>query len=416
MSSELNSQLPPLGSPQPPQNSFVFYSYEEANSLYVQWDDPSTNPFNSSFDIQGVNVYRSFDSELGPYTKINTDPVQVGYYRDAMTHESILEDVSAKFIYTGTGPSNEWLFETSHRMVKDSRTLNFATTPDDIELTIDGTIVPAHIVYGEQCKVKLIDSWYMNKHTREKVLPILPKEGSVVTCKYLRNTNNIDLSRHARIFYKLTTVSSDKGESPVHLSPAICQQQIESWDYVWSEAVRRNRWILQQAGEDCKVMLRKWFGDRCSCYSPVHRRAETDCKLCWGTGILGGYVGPFPFKMAPVDSETKLEREEGGLRARKTSVLWSNYAPRLNTFDLIYRKNGEIFIVGYVKHAEVRGNSFPQYEFNATLLERTRVEYLIPLNNPIGAVLDVQFVSNHPPTPDGQEVKGRTVTFENWTT
>lgn len=117
--------------------------------------------------------------------------------------------------------------------------------------------------------------------------------------------------------------------------------------------------------------------------------------------------------MSPVDaSETRLERVDSGLHPRKSTTLWSNYAPRLNTFDLLFRKNGEIYIVGYVKHTEVRGNSFLQYEFNATLLERSRIEYMISLDPKI----DVQFVSDHPPTPNGEEVRGRTVTFENWTT
>lgn len=406
-----NSQLPPVNSPHPPRNAFVTYSHFKKNCFEISWDDPAIDYNNKAFSIVGVNVYRSFDSEIGEYIKLNDNPIGAGFYSDCMTHTLVEEDVSNQFVYKGNGPSREWIFETKHRIVKDDPDLIYANTATDVRLTIDGVEVPVARVRGEEKSVRLITEPYLDKLTRELHKPVLPKEDSVVVCSYRYNTNFISIQHNQRTFYKLSTVLEDGSESALQHFEPISNAQIESWDYIWREAVRRNRWILQQGGEDCFVRLRKWNGDRCHCYSDVHQRAKVDCETCWGTGIVGGYEGPFPFLMAPIEAENRLTRGDQGLHNMKTSTLWTNLPPKLNTFDLIYRRNGEIYVVGYVKHAEVRGNSFLQQEFNASLLSRDRVEYRIPFAKAVEKV----FVSEKANIPDDQEVRGRTVTFENIT-
>lgn len=396
-------------SPVPPHNVMVDYSHFEKNCYEISWDDPSIHYMNKGLDIIGVNIYRSYDSELGEYHKVNENPITIGFYKDTMTHALIEEDVSDKFKYRGTGPSGEWIFHTEHRAVKDDRDLIYANSSVDLQIIIDGIEVPAARVDGFNRSVELIKDKWMDKLTRELHDPVLPKEDSVVICKYRHNTNFIDRRNNRRVFYKLATVLRDGHESALQHFEPVSSEMIEKWDYIWREAVRRNRWILQQGGENCFVRLRKWHGDRCPCYSEVHHRAKVDCESCWGTGIVGGYEGPFPFLMAPIEAESRLQREETGLHTRKTSMLWTNMPPRLNTFDLIYRKNGDIFVVGYVKPAEARGNSFLQQEFNASLLSRDRVEYKIPF----AQNKEVRLVTDKANIPDSQEIKGKTVVFEN---
>lgn len=413
----LNSLFPDISIPKPPANGYVTYAFEPSNkngilqisnALDIVWSKPSENPFNAHFNILGVNIYRSYDSEVGPYTKITPSPITVGYYRDETVNELVEEDVSNKFLYRGNDPNEDWVFQVEHSMVKNNREVTYANTSDDLILTIDGQQTPVAYVNGLDRTVKLIKTEYLEKVTHKVVPPILPNEGSTVICKYYRNINNISLKSGRRIYYKLTTLA-ENGESPLEHSQPISLFGQEGWDYIWREAVRRNSWILQQGGEDVDVYLRKWFGDPCSCFSEVHHRGREGCPSCFGTGIVGGYIGPFKHLIAPVDAQFQLRRTEAGLQSSRTGTHWTNLMPRLNTFDLIIRKNGEILEIGYVYNAEVRGNSNLQQEFNASLISRDRILSKLPFTKKQDEFLITDKVN----IPDGQEVKGRTVTFEN---
>lgn len=408
----LNLELTTPSLPMSPRNGFVAYVYSEQNALNIIWDDPSQNPLNSRFTMPliGVNIYRSYDSELGPFTLVNPTPLTVNYYQDSMTHTEATEDVSGAFVFRGDDPSIEqWMFHTTNRVVKDSRELLYGNHAEDVEITIDGHVVPASKVDGFYNSVWLTTCPYLEKHTRKLVNPILPTPTSVVTCKYRHNTNNISLSRNQRIFYKLTTVSAE-GESDINHVTPISAWQIEAWDFIWIRAKELNAYILQQGGENCQVYLRKWLGEPCTtCYSRVHERAESDCVLCFGTGVVGGFIGPYDFLMAPVDMDTTLTRQEQGLKTVKTGTQWTNYMPKLNTYDLIFRKSGEVYIVGKVHLSEVRGNAYLQQEFDISLVPRDRIEYQLfypPAKDKI-------YVTNKVNIADGEEVRGRTVVFEN---
>ena len=412
-----NGLFPNISTPQPPRNVFVSYVYSDktrdielSNALDIVWDNPSANPFNEPFSIQGVNIYRSYDSQLGPWEKINTAPIVIGFYRDQMTHERLTEDVSNSFDFRGDSPDGQFVFKTQYPLVKDFKELVYANNTEDITLTIDGQPVPVALIRGYDRTVSLIVTEYLDKVTKLRVKPILPKPDSVVLCTYLRNVNNVSLDLGKRIFYKLTTVS-DQGESALEHSDPFSSFGIEGWDYIWKEAVRRNGWILKQGGEDCKVFLRKWFGDKCTCFSEMDQRAKERCPSCYGTGIAGGYLGPVKFTMAPVDAQIQLRRGETGLNTSRTGTHWSNVAPRLHTYDIIQRSNGEFLEVGYVQHSEVRGNANLQQEFNASLVQKGRFVYRLPTKPKDDAILVTDKVN----IPDGQEVRGRTVTHENIT-
>lgn len=412
-----NLSFPDLSIPKPPANGYIGYAYEPgsgnkvlqiSNALDIVWTNPEENTFNAPFNIQGVNIYRSYDSEVGPWEKITPLPITVGYYRDETVNVLEEEDVSNKFLYRGNSPDKEWVFETTYRMVKNNREVTLANTSSDVSIFIDGVEVPAAYVNGFDRIVKLIKTEYLDKVTHKPVPPVLPKEDSVVICKYLRNTNNISLKSGRRIYYKLTTVAQE-GESPLEHSQPISLFNQEGWDYIWKEATRRNLWILQQGGEDVQVYLRKWFGEICECVSEMRQRGREDCSTCFGAGKVGGYIGPFKYLIAPVDAQYQLRRTEQGLQPSRTGTHWTNLMPRLNTFDLIFRKNGEVLEVGYVYNAEVRGNSNLQQEFNASLISRERFISRLPFTKK----QDEFLVTDKSTIPDGQEVKGRSVTFED---
>lgn len=407
----MNPDNLPLDSlPRPPQNVFADYSTFLGNTVEIIWGDPSQNMFNSHFTILGVNVYRSLTEDLGPYIKLNDAPIEVGFYADSAIPKEVTENVSESFIYRGDGPSSEWVFELKEHAVKKEDSYKFANTQSDIQIWVDGVEVPCLRVDGERKQVLMVSAPYWEKKTRSIVEPVLPKQGSVVLCTYYTNKNLLGFKLGSRSFYKVTTVSTE-GESPLEWSTPVSHMALDTMDYIWIENRRRNRWILEREGERCKVMVRKWAGERCSCTDPTYGRSPSTCKTCYGTGFVGGYEGPFDFLMAPVDSNQTIRRTDKGLKLSKDSELWSNLSPMLKTFDLILRKNGELFIVGDVHPAETRGNCYLQQTFSAGLLSRDRIEYQIEFFT--SKKQEQVMITDKHNVPDGQEVKGRTIVFEN---
>jgi hypothetical protein len=87
--------------PLSPLNAFLTSGFHPG--VYdLQWDDPSTLALNSRFILCGVNVYRSFDSEYGPYERVTEVPVGSTFWRDRTDTERIVdEDVSDNFVLFG---------------------------------------------------------------------------------------------------------------------------------------------------------------------------------------------------------------------------------------------------------------------------------------------------------------------------
>ena len=76
----------------------------------LRWDDPSQLALNSRFILFGVNVYRSFDSEYGPYERVTQVPIGSTFWRDRTDTERIVdEDVS------------KWYVRSSRRRFWDAR-------------------------------------------------------------------------------------------------------------------------------------------------------------------------------------------------------------------------------------------------------------------------------------------------------
>ena len=67
--------VPDRTKPLPPSNSFVTTPYING-ILDIRWDNPLEVPENSQYAVLGVNIYRSENSECGPFTKINNSPIQ----------------------------------------------------------------------------------------------------------------------------------------------------------------------------------------------------------------------------------------------------------------------------------------------------------------------------------------------------
>lgn len=428
--------------PKGPRNAFCVHPFI-TGALDIRFDNPAVDPDNQDFDILGVNVYKSHNSEFGPFKKINSILSTTLTFRDRVKNELIIdENVTGSFISRGDNERKEYIFKTSHRpIVKDSDAFQYASDSKDIIVKIDNgdgnlVVTPIYRIIGSTAEVFLISSGYFN-HTLRQVIPaILPdfnNPASRVLCTYRYNINQVPFDLDQRIFYKVTTVGKRKDtqeeiETPLDQVEAETYQQVERINWMWREAVRRNRWILQQAGERVKVFIRKWMGQRCTDWSDTHKRSYNDCPICYGTGFVGGYDGPFEVIIAPPEAPKNIDLTELGLNVNYSFNTWTGPSPLLSQRDFIVRPNGERYSVGAITPEGASGAIFQQH-FNAQYIDTKDIRYKVPVNpsatidgpipivdntrEPPGVTTDSPVITDKPEKEDKPQVKGRTITFEN---
>jgi hypothetical protein len=425
--------------PLPPLNVFVLTPYING-VLDIRWDDPKLIPENTLFfSILGVNIYRSFDSEGGLYTKLNPEPLGVGVYRD-QTKNTLIENEVVTNLETGLNSSGEWRFKTRFfPLCSDNPDAPYATSRDVVVKIDNGDglgllEVPIHKVDPRKGDVILISSGILDPQTQKIIPPRLPTAttGSI-TVSYKINSNKVSTALHNRIFYKLTTVAIDQHgqtlETELSSCKAVTLYQQEKTDWIWKESIRRNRWILEQSGERVQVYIRKWNGQLCEEYSEDHENSPHDCPVCLGTNVVGGYEGPFDIIIAPPDAEKNVELTEIGLRVNYTFDSWTGPSPMLNKRDIVVRPTGERFSVGNINYVGQRGAIFQQM-FQLQQLDSGDMAYKVGLKALVPAPpFDTRTAPNEiserpspvsPTIPSGKPSqrnypieKGRTVTFED---
>ena len=429
--------------PLPPLNVFLTAGYPTGFDL--TWDDPSILAVNSRFKILGVNIYRSFDSEFGPFERISELLVCSTFWRDQTDNELIIEeDVSNKFILNGEQSASgsaapRWVFKTLHSpIVKEGSQAIPTNSPDDVRVYIDGVPVRPLRVNGFSGEVEIDPFLYANVSTQKLNPSLVPGPNSKVTCTYRRNRELVRSDLDARIFYRVTTVGvpiecdlskvqcSDLVETPLEHATATSLMEIEKLDYMWKEAVRRNRWILEQGGERVKVFVRKNVGIPCTCISDeYHKQPINDCLICYGTGIVGGYEGPYDLLIAPDDAERRVTQKEMGRTVEHVYEVWTGPAPLLSQRDFILKINGGRYSVGAVRFPSNRGMVLQQH-INISFLDEREIRYKVPVGNPIkyaavqlapsGPEQEAQAVpTDKPNIPDERELRGRSKAWENTT-
>jgi hypothetical protein len=420
--------------PLPPINVFVLSPFVNG-ILDIRWDDPKLIPENTQFRaILGVNIYRSFDSEAGPYTKLNPEPLGVGVYRDKTTNTPI-ENEAVATLDPGLNPQGEWRFKTRFfPIVSDNLEAPLATAKDIVVKVNNGDglgliEVPIHKIYPLTGEITLISTGILDPQTRKVIPPRLPtaSPGSL-TISYRVNSNKVSTSLHNRIFYKLTTVALDENGSKLETELSSCKPvslyQQEKTDWIWKESIRRNRWILEQGGERVQVYIRKWNGQQCEEYSEVHENSPHDCPICFGTNMVGGYEGPFDIIIAPPDSEKNIELTDIGLRVNYSFDSWTGPSPMLNKRDIVVRPTGERFTVGSINYVGQRGAIFQQMfqlqqlDFGDTAYKvgvKALNEPAVPFNTRTDRDSPVSpTIPSEKPTDRNYPIeKGRTVTFED---
>jgi hypothetical protein len=305
--------------PLPPLNVFLTSGFHPG--VYdIRWDDPSTLALNSRFILCGVNVYRSFDSEYGPYERVTEVPVGSTFWRDRTDTERIVDEevTPDRWVMFGNDHSAagsdapRYVFKTIYNPIIKSGSQGFyAHEPHDVQVLVDGQIAKVLRIYGRDGEVE-IDAFYpydpalhgVNQTTFEPGTQtyqkhVIPRPGSRVSCSYVRLKTLVRTDLMVRTYYRITTVGipinvplstaqpQDLIETPLEEATVVSNYEVEKLDYIWREAIRRNRFILEQGGERIRTFIRKSNGVPCPCIQDdYHKQPINDDPTCFVPGTL----------------------------------------------------------------------------------------------------------------------------------
>lgn len=384
--------------PQPPLNGQVVTAYLP-QVLDIRWDDPSLLTANTMFTVVGVNVYRSDVSDLGPYHRLNPYPIGGTYYRDQTNIQPIVNEVvdwNTAWQSKGDAPnSRRWTFRTKNTCTKPQQYAPYsratpANSPADVQVTVDGYVVEVDDVFGPTGEITLVNEQMIDPITLKYNNLHLPNANSTVLVSYYTaDTNQVRSGLDTKLFYRLTTVAVDPldptnlVETPLHLCQPFTNIATETLDYIWREAIRRNAWILQQGGERVKVFVRKQSG--IPCYHGIDPRtveygaqASQRCLICYGTGFVGGYEGPYETLIGPEDAERKIAQTPQGRRLETSYEVWTGPSPMLTHRDFLVKQTNERYSIGAVRRPSNRGNVMQQH-FTIGYFDEGDIRYKFPI-------------------------------------
>jgi len=201
-----------------------------------------------------------------------------------------------------------------------------------------------------------------------------------VTYKTKLQTTKLALRK--KYFYKVTCLTAEDETDLDLLEPEYVKP--EKMDYIYQEAVRRNQWLLEHAGERVLLYLKKKAGTVCPCMTRdvkirSHIRADQDCPSCYGSGFIGGYDGPHAIIIANLTTEQRLMQTERGMKLNYQIETWTGPFPLVTQRDMILRRNGDRVLVGPLTNVEGPGGVIVQQHFSIEIIDTTDIRYKFPI-------------------------------------
>ncbi len=416
--------LPPLG---------IFCSSGFSKDIIdIKWTSPTELQANTKFNIIGINIYRSFDSEFGPYIRLNTTPIGITFWRDkTKTILALQENVSGSFTLRGpeSDPNGEYAFRTKFKPIVIYPSLGSANyTNLNVQVTINGEYAYVEKIDATNGVVWLrrVPTFDVASQTlKPPVLPLNDSDLVLATYKYTDNEVKTNLAK--RVFYRLATVAYDENsnliETPLERATQTNNLEVEKLDYIWAEAVRRNKWILYQGGERVKAFIRKIAGPKCGCGSDSHKQPDSSCLYCFGSGILGGYEFAGDIIIAPDDADKSIAQSNRGRSLSHSYDVWTGPSPLLSQRDFIVKLNNDRYGIGPVRMPSCRGMQLQQH-FPVSHLDETDIRYMIPMPDlhtmiaPQTEYLEpghssTPMITNKTTIPDERQIRSTSVTEEN---
>ena len=378
--------------------------------------------------VAGYNVYRSQDTPIpGNWKRINPDVVNGKVYRDqtsllAKTYTILESD------WVEDGEFGRQILKLPDSPIYSDITAGqarIAASIDSVKVTVDGIVIQPASVDGFAGQVWLPQNGIVLEDGSVSVkrnVRVTKASSIVVEYKTLFNFVNPWLSS-GRTFY--TVVPVDANGNELHAPGAPGTQisdimQIEKMDYIFAEAVRRNAFLFEVAGEPAWLMIRKSTGKLCGCVKDG--QARTGCPSCYETRYVGGYYGPIDINFIDPDQDVVYTVREGGRTVERPSRSMLGPTPLVSNGDMIVRFNGERLIIGGVTYKSPKG-ILVQQEFDVELLNPGDTRYQIEIPNPT-VVYHPAFEQGNAPVSDpakdptkvvlnDQLPAGRTITFGN---
>jgi hypothetical protein len=276
-------------------------------------------------------------------------------------------------------PRKEYCIYLSKRPVVDGTGSNNPTDKiNEVSVTIDGKKAYVRHLQGVEGLIELETDRVYDEVKKQFFTPLTPNEFSTVLVSYKVPKHSTNLRLRKNYFYKVTCITEEDETdldliSPENLKP-------EKMTYIFEEAVRRNEWLLDQAGERVILFIKKKAGTKCHCTyrdmkERTHKHPDQDCSTCFGSGFVGGFDGPFPIIIAPLTTEQRVQQTDRGLKLTYQIETWLGPAPIVSQRDLIIRRSGDRCLVGPITPVEGPGGVRVQQHFVIEILDGTDIRY-----------------------------------------
>ena len=291
-----------------------------------------------------------------------------------------------------------------------------------VKVEVDGIETKIKEVNGLEGEIILDKERYYDYINGVYTNPILPTEDSKVVVTYFTRNHDVDYSLRKPLYYKVTA-QNDCGETDLSLIKPITLQA-ESLDYIYAEAMRRNQWLLDQAGESVLLFQKARAGVRCQCYidnERTHRQPKNTCEICYGVGFIPPYANPLCIKISPAMAEQKIMQTDRGIRLDYQTEVWCIVPVVINQRDFLLRRDGTILGIGAQTAPEIRGRRLDQQHFTIQPVDRSDIRYnyiesldLFDNRKKLGIpCVDFVSVAKNENTCPNVATKGRTLTFGN---
>ena len=437
--------------PLPPKTADAISPYLRG-VIDLRWSDPNETLENEGWLLKGVNIYRSYGSDRGPFHRLNVTPVGGTFYRDVIHTTPIHNEVIDDWISFGEQPESPYRFKTKHPISRLGSNGEPSTSPKDVLVLVDGIEIPARTVIGQLGEVSLALGKNPNPITEEVSQEYSFNQNQTFTISYTAYSPStlVRGGIDKKTFYRITSVAEDPltgalHESPLDYTQPFSDMQIEKIDYIWKEGIRRNNWLLEQGGERVKFFTRRVTGQPCWCTSfnketlVYGKQPDSLCKACFGTGIVGGYDGPYDLIIAPDEAERRVSQLSQGRRKEHTYEVWIGPSPIVTQRDFIVKQNNDRYSIGAVRYPSNRGSILQQH-FNIAYLDSGDMRYKVPIDGvpsvwprtnysywtqretysaradaPYPTTPDTAYpmLTDRPDISNHAEAKGRTATWEN---
>ena len=348
----------------------------------------------------GYSVYRAFDHP-SRWVRLNAAPWAGHFYRDMSSLAQVTYDVQPQD-FIEAGELGRWAFRIPDvpYATADAARAVVSDSPDDVSVTVSVSGDPA--VDGMTFRPIKVEGFDRTVYMQmDNTLPgggavsdlALVNDGDVSVADwsavtlwratYKKLVNFVDIyAALNRTYYTVVPVGADGRDRHEPGAPGSVvrnTQEVDDIDWVFQEMVRRNQYLFETTGEPAYLLFRKWRGEPCGCVYGS-QQPKTGCPVCFETGFVGGYIGPYDFLFVPPDSALSAELDEGGIKVTRQSRSYLTRTPIVQMGDLVVRRNGDRMVVSDVVYKMPRGVILQQ-DFTVSLLPPGDTRYLIPVVN-----------------------------------